>query len=129
MARRPALVLLFSGFALYAIFVATGVVKFGIFLIFPFFISSSPLSLIPFLLFLSGIIALAVPVNDEYDGETKDLEVSQEKRGASEGKREFAGLIMIGPIPIIFGNNRKMLYILIGVAVFVLLVILLYYVR
>jgi len=119
------ILLLLSGFIMLIILAIEGLVRVGVFLFFPFAISSTPLAIIPFILILSGIILsfISFPgnINNKYNREN-NIDIEPENR-KEKSKSQFGGLIMIGPIPIIFGNNKKMIYISI---VAVILIILIY---
>ena len=45
-------------------------------------------------------------------------------RGAKEGKAEAAGVIMIGPIPIIFGTDKKVVKEVIALAIALAVIVL-----
>jgi uncharacterized protein (TIGR00304 family) len=122
------ILLLLSGFIILIILAIEGLVRMGIFLFFPFVISSSPFAMIPFILIFSGIILsfISFPgnINDKYDMENNiDTEPENKKENS---KSQFAGLVMIGPIPIIFGNNKKMIYISLAVAILIILIYILF---
>lgn len=122
--------LVLAGLVLYIIFALFGVVHVGIFLIFPFFISSSPLSIIPFAMIVSGILLMfMVPIRDSERGREPSDQSALLKDHREEKGRKYGGLIMIGPIPIIFGNDRKVMYVLAAIAAVILLILFLYYLR
>lgn len=121
--------LIITGIILYILFAVYGIVRAGIFIIFPFFVSSNPLSLIPFVLIISGFFLLFLSParrvrEDLYYDRPEDVTRKDEN---GEKKTKFGGLIMIGPIPILFGNDRRIIYILAGIAVAILLILILYY--
>ncbi len=130
--------LIFLGFILFAIFGILGLARVGIFIIFPFIISNSALSIIPFILIFIGFLLMFVsPFGDikqskeyygngnNYSGEfSRNTENSQEKN-----EKHFGGMIMIGPIPIIFGNDKKLVYISIIAAIIIILLYVLFIYR
>lgn len=119
--------LLVTGILLYVIFSALGIVRAGVFIIFPFFVSNNALSLIPLVFILSGFLLMFTAPAERISRQGKE---EQEHYPETEKEnRKFGGLVMIGPIPIIFVNDRKIIYILAGVAAAILLVLLLYYLR
>ncbi|AKA48452.1 hypothetical protein IX51_04355 [uncultured archaeon] len=96
-------------------------------MIFPFFVSNNALSLIPLVFILSGFLLMFTAPAERISRQGKE---EQEHYPETEKEnRKFGGLVMIGPIPIIFVNDRKIIYILAGVAAAILLVLLLYYLR
>jgi uncharacterized protein (TIGR00304 family) len=101
-----------------------GLVSVGLFIIFPFFISTNPISALPIILIIVGFLFLFIgpfllSVNNLEDDKRAEMN-SVEKKG-------FGGLIMIGPIPIVFGNNRKIVYTLLGVAIVIIILVFLFY--
>ncbi|KAA8922083.1 DUF131 domain-containing protein [Thermoplasma sp.] len=113
---------------------AIGIAHFALFVIFPV-IYGSGLSIIPFLLIFLGIVLMffapfqfshstdRIFIPPEYDDH--ENETAEEKKE----ERHYGGLIMIGPIPIVFGNDRNLIYISIAVAILIILVFILYYLR
>ncbi|KJE49040.1 MULTISPECIES: DUF131 domain-containing protein [Acidiplasma] len=127
--------LIISGFILSLIFAVLGIDKVGLFLFFPFIISTNPVSIIPFLLIFIGFIMLFISpifvLRNEYENKYDDYynndiyqNLNQDKNVINEDKNKknsFGGLIMVGPIPIIFGNDKKMIYISMIIVVIIIL--------
>ncbi len=112
-----------------------GIAHFALFIIFPV-IYGSGISVIPFALIFLGIIVIFIaPLYSIYrpaDTERMDTDnYGPENAGSEENdkrrKSSFGGLLMIGPIPIVFGNDKKIVYISIIIAILILLVFLLRY--
>lgn len=125
MIRKIGTGLLVSGIILYVVLAIFGLVRAGIFIIFPFLISTNPLALIPFFMILAGFVLLAIPPFRGYK-EGWDSPGNHDEGGKEEKK--FGGLILIGPIPIIFGNDRRIVYILAAIAAVIILILVLYYI-
>ncbi|AAT43286.1 TIGR00304 family membrane protein [Picrophilus oshimae] len=130
---KAGLALIFSGFLLFIILAIFGLVKLGLFLVFPFAISTSVLSIIPFLLIFIGFIMIFFYpfVNDyryndytyydqdEYNHEDSKNEYN--KDDYKESSKKYSGFLLIGPVPIIFGNDRRLVYISIIIAVLIII--------
>ncbi len=118
------LLLILAGIALLFYAVAIGEANASLFLIFPVIYGSGIYSLLAILLIMIGIILLffapfqSVRENmdnyyeenydnydyvnyEEYEG-AKDLEEHREK------KVRYGGVVLIGPIPIVFGSDKNM---------------------
>ncbi|WP_290704608.1 DUF131 domain-containing protein [Ferroplasma sp. Type II] len=107
-----------------------GFIEAGLFLFFPFVISSSPLAIIPFMLIFSGIILLFISfpseLNKKYDNPDEMYHEYHREYEQEDGKKEshVGGFLMIGPIPIIFGNDRRLIYISIAIAISIIAIYL-----
>lgn len=115
-----------AGIACIAMAVATGEAEVNLVLIFPVFSGSSGLFLLGVVLiivsFLVGFAMLAMT----------QAEVSRQNAGAlreipehGTGTRtEYGGVIMVGPVPIAFGSNKKIatIMLVLGVAAVLVLV-------
>jgi len=128
---RPAgIFLILSGFVILIFLAIEGFIVAGLFLFFPFVISSSPLAIIPFMLIFSGIILLFISfpaeLNKTYDNEDETYHEYHREYEQEEGKNEshIGGFLMIGPIPIIFGNDRRLIYISIAIAISIIAIYL-----
>ncbi len=108
-----------GGFIFFSIGALTGEVDVGFFLIFPFLISSGIIStfgiilvFISILLFIFGFVFRKDDYfNDQFErtGEIRD------KKTMKGG-----GVILIGPIPIIFGSNSKITIIMMILAMLII---------
>ncbi len=112
-----------------------GLAHFALFIIFPV-IYGSGLSAIPFALIFFGILVIFIaPLYRIYrpaGAERMDTgNYGPGKAGSEENdkkrKSSFGGFLMIGPVPIIFGNDKKLVYISIIIAILILLIFLLRY--
>ena len=96
-----------GGLAFFAIGIFTGDVETGFFLVFPFFAGSGlyavlgiALVFIAMLSFMFGFASTAA--------ESIDLQFEKNKHGIKNKKSvRGGGVILIGPIPIVFGSNWK----------------------
>ena len=128
--RHAGIFLILSGFVILIVLAIEGFIEAGLFLFFPFVISSSPLAIIPFMLIFSGIILLFISfpaeLNKTYDNEEEMHHKYHREYEQEEGKKEshVGGFLMIGPIPIIFGNDRRLIYISIAIAISIIVVYL-----
>lgn len=79
------------------------------------------------LLIFLGMIFLLLGGIFLYD-EHEKTEESEEGQGEKEGKTKAGGIILIGPIPIVFSNDKRLLEFLIAIviAIFVIYLILLF---
>ncbi|WP_237265386.1 DUF131 domain-containing protein [Thermoplasma sp. Kam2015] len=132
---RLGYLLVLAGILILIAMAAIGIAHFALFIIFPI-IYGSGLSIIPFLLIFLGIVLMFFsPFQFQRDADQvfipPEYESSFEDNAREERKEEkhYGGLIMIGPIPIIFGNDKNLIYISIGVVVLIILVFILYYLR
>lgn len=118
------LLLIFAGIALLFYAVAIGEANASLFLIFPVIYGSGVYSLLAIFLIMIGMIllffaplqSLKENVNDYYEKDydnydyvnyesykgTKDFEEYR------ENKARYGGVVLIGPIPIIFGSDKNM---------------------
>jgi uncharacterized protein (TIGR00304 family) len=126
--RRLSFVLFIAGIICFALGVINGEAEVGFFLIFPFIVGSGILSFLGVmflffgvLLFIGGFYQLN---KDDYP--YREDSISHE---SSKTKVRGGGVVLIGPIPIVFGTSWKMTVIVLILAILVLLcVYLLFYV-
>ena len=117
-----AVVFLFFGFL-------NGDVKVGVFIVFPFITGSGVYSFfgtillfLMFLFFILGFIKSVNILNSEHFLDNDEiLSVTPEKKTSFKG----GGVILIGPIPIVFGSNWRIVVFLMIIAI--LLIILFTY--
>lgn len=105
------LVAVFSGFILLLL----GGVQAGIFIVFPFIISSGPLGFAGAVLIFAGFILLFLGFLPSKSHFESDIHEKAYKRGI--------GIVMIGPIPLIIDSKNKTLS-LISLVIFIIAVIL-----
>ncbi len=105
------LVLIISGFAMFFLSAISGNGGMALFIIFPVFYSTGWLGALGFLLIFFGFVLLFIapffaPSNYAMPVETERYVVNKE---ATEKKVEkhYGGVILIGPIPIVFGSDKN----------------------
>jgi uncharacterized protein (TIGR00304 family) len=106
--------LLVLGLVILSLAIASGAVNFGLFLIFPVLWGTGALAALSFILIFIGIIVLFISVPYE------SIEFDDSK---STAKSKFGGFVLVGPFPIVFGSDKKIVYI--SIALLILFVILL----
>lgn len=120
------LTLFLAGIALLVISVATEEGEIGLFIVFPFIIAEGAIAVLAAVLIFVGIVMMMIsffvaPVIIDEPGPVEDgpTRVKSNKR--------FGGVVLIGPVPIIFGSDRSTAKGLIILAIaLVALAILLY---
>ena len=119
--RTLGILLILIGFIILIFLALKGLVHVGLFLFIPFAVSSTPVTIIPFLLIFSGVALyfISTPVINRDNWHDENYPENNEK------KSHVGGFIMIGPIPIIFGNDKKLIYISIVVAVAIMVIYIL----
>lgn len=111
------------------ILICLGVVKVYFFLFIPIFISSSPLSIIPFIFFIIPFILMFSANRREYRAENLNPnEFNYTFDGKSEREVKYGGFLFIGPIPIVFGKgmNKRTLIILIIIMLVIMVLFILF---
>ena len=114
--RTLGILLILLGFIILIFLAVKGLVHVGLFLFIPFAVSSTPVAIIPFLLIFSGVALyfISTPVINRDNWHDENYPENKEKH--------IGGFIMIGPVPIIFGNDKKLIYISIIVAVSIIVI-------
>jgi len=117
------LLLLIGGAALIIYAVATGEVRVALFFfIIPTLYGNTLLGALAILLFVFGLVLLFLsfvrPIEETL---SSDQVVSEKRRDVATAKKDFGGVLLIGPIPIVFGSGRRaMLYVLIVMVVIIM---------
>ena len=118
-----ALLLFASAIILMIVSVASGEGQVGLFLIFPFMVAWGPTA-------VAGSILLFLAVISFFIGFLRSGDVVLQDAGGADPVaktgRKFGGVVMIGPIPIVFGSDRKTAnwMLLAGVVLFILMAII-----
>ena len=123
MIRTLGIVLFLAGLGSVMLAVLLGEMSFGLVLfIIPVVYGSSAFGILGALLIVAGIFAYFWGGVDEARKADSSSEPSEEK---SSAKREIGGVVLIGPIPIVFGtSSRAALYAMIAAAVLIVLLML-----
>ena len=109
---------------------ALGMGGFYILLVVPVFYLTGPFSVIPVILIIAGMMLIFVQSFERpvpYEPGSGNLSNDQSPRPQEPHKKGFGGVIMIGPVPIIFGNDAKWIYIAMGAAALIILAIFFHY--
>lgn len=119
-------ILILIAIVLLATTVVTGDSEIGIFVIFPFIIANGPLAVLAALMLFAGIVifmagfftSISIRANDAIERNYPTVD------GKSE--RKFGGVVLIGPIPITFGSDRKIArdMIALGIALVILIIVM-----
>ncbi len=108
-----------GGFIFFSIGALTGEVDVGFFLIFPFLISSGIIStfgiILVFISILLFIFGFAFREDDYFNDQFERTGEIRDKKTMKGG-----GVILIGPIPIIFGSNSKITIIMMILAMLII---------
>jgi uncharacterized protein (TIGR00304 family) len=113
---------LVAGAALTAVGLYHGDVVFALILIFPVLVSTGGIGALGMMLLALGVVAL---VFDRFlDGPVSEEEDQGAETERTGGSTEFGGVVLIGPIPIIFGSNPRTALIAAAVAIIVLAIVL-----
>ncbi len=106
--------------------VATGDADVSLVLIFPVLSGSSAVFLLGVLLiFLSFVVGFAmIAKSGIIPPEMQESSVPTKQADNTERRTEFGGVVLIGPIPIAFGSNKKvaLVMLVIGIAAALLMV-------
>jgi uncharacterized protein (TIGR00304 family) len=108
--------------------VYSGLTRFFLVVVFPVFTSDSLFGLLPLLAIFAGIGLLALgPVFEEEGRETIQPEQYSDVEGRNnQPGGKFGGVVLIGPIPILFGSDKKTSLIVAALAIMILAIIVLF---
>jgi len=117
-----------GGLVLIAYAVATGEAEVSLFLIFPVFSGSSGLFLLGTLLmvmsFIVGFAMLAMGQVELQAAQALSWKTDEPQTRAEAPKKEFGGVVLIGPLPIAFGSSRAMALFMLVLGIVVAIVLL-----
>jgi uncharacterized protein (TIGR00304 family) len=125
--RRIGIVVLLIGLAATAWSVYSGLISFSLVVIIPVLTSDSALGSLPLLLIFAGflILALGPALGEDGSEETEDnVDAGAERTGAARPK--FGGVVLIGPIPIVFGSDGRTALIAAAIAIVILALVILW---
>jgi uncharacterized protein (TIGR00304 family) len=89
----------------------------GIFIIFPFISGSGVFPLLGFIFIFIAIILYSFGFMSNITSYDSDFETTEKKSSVKGG-----GVVLIGPIPIIFGSNWKIALVLMLVAIIIIII-------
>src|SRR5512137_888825 len=111
------------GAALIAVGIYQGDVVVALVLIFPVLVSTGGVGALGIILLALGIMAL---VFDRFlDGSASEEEGQRVEAERTKGSSDFGGVVLIGPIPIIFGSNPRVALMAAAVAIIIMAIVLL----
>ena len=125
--RRIGIVVLLIGLAATAWSVYSGLISFSLVVIIPVLTSDSALGSLPLLLIFAGflILALGPALGEDGSEEAEDtVDAGAERTGAARPK--FGGVVLIGPIPIVFGSDGRTALIAAAIAIVILALVILW---
>jgi uncharacterized protein (TIGR00304 family) len=111
------LLLLLLGIVVLFVAVLSGKMAFGIFVIFPFLLGTGILAGLSIIFIFFGIFILFISIFFE------NIEVEKNKYETDERKSKFGGFVLVGPFPIVFGSDKKIVYI--SIALLIVFIVLL----
>lgn len=123
-----AILLIVAAAALILVGFAYGQLHIGFILIIPVIYGSGPIAILSALLVFAAFLLFALSATrgmgtESVNAYTQPVEERRQGAGA-EGRRRFGGVIFIGPIPIVFGSDRKISGYMLVAAIVILLLIL-----
>ncbi len=99
-------------------------INFGILVVFPFMYGYGIYAAIAFLLLFSGILLFFMSFFFDFQ-KYENYEIENKNPDIENGKKiEYGGIILIGPIPIVFGNNERNVKILVILGIVLMIIIL-----
>lgn len=105
--RLLSLLAILAGGGLVAVAVVTGQAEVGLLLVVPFVVGSGPLPLVGTLLLFLGMVGFFVGTARRVTSPRGRARREMSMSDAEEPRTEGGGLIMIGPIPIVVGSDRR----------------------
>jgi len=123
--------LIILGLSLFALSAYMGESGFALFLIFPVFYSSGIFGFLAillifigfFLIFLSPFWSVQKIAMHEYVYYPESRRENFEKRTDKKVEKKFGGVLLIGPIPIVFGSDKNMAIVSILATILLLIVV------
>lgn len=116
-----------GGFVFFSIGAITGEVEVGFFLIVPFLIGSGIIStlgvILIFISILLFIFGFAIGKEDYFNEQFERTPKIKDKKTVRSG-----GVVLIGPIPILFGSNWKITLTMMILAVIIILITFLFFI-
>lgn len=126
------------GFGLMALAIYRGEATLGLFIIFPVFMGSGPLTLLGmlciflgFLLFFVAGMHMIGEVNDVdhiVQDSYSDMDTVPMYSNTDRRKSSFGGVVFLGPIPIVFGSSQEMARWMVVAAIVIAVIMLLFFV-
>jgi uncharacterized protein (TIGR00304 family) len=114
-----------AGAILFAYGIYLGEVVVAVVAIFPVLISDGAIGAAAMLLLVLGLMALVLSYFFVEGGEVGTSDRQGALDDGEERKMGFGGVVLIGPVPIIFGSDRRTALIAAGLAIMVLAIVIL----
>jgi len=114
------LVCFILGIAFFVVGFLTGEAEGGIFFIFPFIVGSGFFPLLGFIFIFIAIFSFIfrfTTFKEPDENQIKNEELESKKKTSVKG----GGIVLIGPIPIIFGSNWKIVIVLMIIALILII--------
>ena len=116
--RILSLICFIFGIALFAIGFYSGEIQGGVFVVFPFIVGSGIYALAGFVLIFLAILLFVFG----FAGNIKPDETYDHGEPIKKSSVKGGGVVLIGPIPIVFGSNWKIAIVLMIIAIILILV-------
>ena len=115
-----------AGIALIATAVATGEADVSLIVVFPVFSGSSLVFLLAMLLIISSfVVGFILMATDHEPAEDRIQTESEGISGSGHRPRiQYGGVVLLGPIPIAFGSNKRLALIMLVVGVILAIAVL-----
>jgi uncharacterized protein (TIGR00304 family) len=114
-----------AGAILFVYGIYLGEVVVAVVVIFPVLISNGAIGAAAMLLLVLGLMALVLSYFFVEGGEVGTSDRQGALDDGEERKMGFGGVVLIGPVPIIFGSDRRTALIAAGLAIMVLAIVIL----
>lgn len=108
------------GIAFFAVGFFTGEAEGGVFVIFPFITGSGVYPLLGFIFIFIAILLFMFGLTTHIGPE--ELQVEDEYQTRKKTSVKGGGVVLIGPIPIVFGSNWKIAIVLMIIAIILIIV-------
>ena len=115
--RRIGVALLAIGLVTTALSVYSGLIRFYLVVIVPVLSSDNALGSLPLLAIFAGIVLMTIGPGFADDGPDQAGGSASPLERTNEGRTKVGGVVLIGPIPILFGSDRKMALLAAAVAI------------
>lgn len=119
-----------AGIACIVAAAATGEAEVQLFIIFPLVSGTSWLFVLGVVLivasFILGFISAAAAMSDgvRMPPDAPVIRRPGEAEGAPQKKARYGGVVLIGPVPIVFGSDRTMAWVMLALAIVLIVVVL-----
>jgi len=125
--RRLGIVLFIIGVLGAALSVYYGMIRFYLVVIVPVFTSDNTIGALPLLAIFAGIVMMAIgPVfGNDYPDAKEGMVTENVDSRQDQGRVKIGGVGLIGPIPIVFGSDKKMALTAAAIAIVVLAIVIL----